>query len=104
MLTHIKRVANNPNAAELLPAYDFLCDATHPNVIGNARFWGMPTNTGRDCIEVISIEREAEFITVAENREKVVWSRGWSAACVKDGFHIGQLAVLQLLLQRWPNP
>lgn len=99
----IKFLSKNPSAHELENVYHYLCEIAHPNVIGNARFWARIEARSEDGSETLSIEPNAEFSTTGEIREKTLWALGWSAACVRNGFEIGQGAV-QEILKRWPKP
>ena len=101
-LTYIQRVSKNPNASELISVYEFLCDLTHPNVLGNARFWAAIDSKNEDGSETLRMERCAESVTTSQIREKTLWAIGWSSACVRNSFEIGQDAV-RMILQRWPR-
>ena len=50
ILNCIQRCSKHPAASDLLPVYEFLCEVAHPNVIGNARFWGKV-----ECLGVASL-------------------------------------------------
>jgi len=90
------------DAVEFASVYSFLCELTHPNALGNARFWAAVEAKNEDGSEVLRMERHAESATTAETREKALWALGWSAICVRNGFEIGQDAV-RMILQRWPR-
>jgi hypothetical protein len=102
ILTPIKKLSKNPNASELEPNYNYLCELAHPNVIGNARFWTCIASKNEDGSETVRMERLSESSTTSEIREKTLWALGWSSACVRNGFEIGQEAI-RLILQRWPK-
>lgn len=95
-------LSKHPNASELKPTYDYLCEVAHPNVIGNARFWAKVEARNEDGSETLSVEPAAESLTTREIREKTLWALGWSAACVRNGFEISQNTVSQIL-KRWPK-
>lgn len=93
-------ISKNPNASELPEVYKFLCDLTHPNALGNARFWGSSTEN-EDGSKTVIIESDAESPLTNEIREKTLWALGWSAVCIRNGFEINQNTV-QIILKRWP--
>jgi hypothetical protein len=94
-------VSKNPNASELPEVYKFLCDLTHPNALGNARFWGSSVINNKDGSKTVTIQRDAESALTKEIREKILWALGWSAVCIRNGFEINQNTV-QIILKRWP--
>jgi hypothetical protein len=101
ILTYIEKIGKNPKAEHIPDLYSFLCDVTHPNILGNARFWGISVT--KDVYSTtMRIERNAEFVVTSEIRGKVLSSLGWSAACVRNAFEIGHDALLRIL-QKWPK-
>jgi len=102
ILTYIQKSAKNSNAAPVQGIYEFLCDVTHPNVLGNARFWAFISSTNKDGSVTLRMEREAEGPSALDIREKILWALGWSGACVRNAFLIGQDAVRQIMT-KWPD-
>jgi len=102
VLTYIQRVSKHPDASDLLQVYEYLCDLAHPNVLGNARFWATVQNNKEGGVPMLRMERYAESAVTEETREKILWALGWSAACIRNGFEIGQKAV-RAILERWPR-
>jgi len=102
VLTYLQRVSKHPDAADLLQVYEYLCDLAHPNVLGNARFWATVRNKKQGGSPILRMERYAESAVTEETREKILWALGWSAACIRNGFEIGQKAV-RAILERWPR-
>lgn len=94
-------VSKNPNASELPEVYKFLCDLTHPNALGNARFWESSAINYEDGSKMIIMQRNAESVLTKEIREKILWALGWSAVCIRNGFEINQKN-MQIILKRWP--
>lgn len=94
-------VSKNPNASMFPEVYSFLCDLTHPNALGNARFWASSVVENEDESKKVRIQRNIESALTKEIREKTLWSLGWSAVCIRNGFEISQNAV-QMILKRWP--
>jgi hypothetical protein len=60
ILNCIQRCSKHPDASDLLPVYEFLCEVAHPNVIGNARFWGKVEEKHIDGSVRIVIDRQTE--------------------------------------------
>jgi len=94
-------ISKNPNASEFPEVYRFLCDLTHPNALGNARFWESSVINNEDGSKTVTIQRDAESALIKEIREKILWALGWSAVCIRNGFEINQNTV-QIILKRWP--
>ena len=95
-------ISKNPNASEFPDVYKFLCGLTHPDMLGNARFWASDVTENEDGSITLRIERQAESALTTEIREKVLWALGWSAVCVRNGVEINQDAVATIL-KRWPK-
>lgn len=88
ILTLIQKLSKNPNAAELLPNYEYLCEVAHPNVIGNLRFWSDIDRIDRYGGEVRILSRELNHQSLAPLINKVLWSLAWSSVCIRNGFEI----------------
>jgi hypothetical protein len=101
-LTTLQKITKNPDAAELLPVYEFLCEIAHPNVIGNAVFWAEMMQKNEDGSETILIKRPYNYDRSREILEKILWSLGWSAVCLRNGFHIIHDAI-EMLVKRFPE-
>lgn len=99
VLTTLQRLTKNPNATDLLPTYEFLCEIAHPNVIGNARFWAEVLRKNDDGSETIRISRQHDSLTNREILGKILWSVGWSAVCLRNGFHLIQDAVAAIIVR-----
>ncbi|MCC7341052.1 MAG: hypothetical protein IT170_08200 [Bryobacterales bacterium] len=96
-LTPIQKLTKNPDAKELLPTYEYLCELAHPNVLGNARFWSHMEEVSTLGAETRVITRFSESDAAAETIEKTVWSIAWSAAVVRNGIYILQPAIANLM-------
>lgn len=100
ILTSIQKVSKHPQASDLLPTYEYLCELAHPNVMGNARFWGKVEAPRYDGSVRIVIEKVPKSSpTVEEITEKVLWALGWSSECVVNAFMINRKA-LELLANK----
>lgn len=99
--SHLKFIAQNPNASALPGVYDYLCDLRHPNMLGNARFWASVEKRYANGSEVVKMERFAEAKNLEMIREKILWALGWSSACLRNGFKMCQEATAAIL-NRWP--
>lgn len=95
ILSYLKRLTKNPNAYDLFEVYEYLCEAAHPNVVGYARFQASEgIKDGNDLII-----RMARDLSVGESQagnkllEHTLWAFGWSAVCIRNGFHIVQASI-----------
>lgn len=95
-------VSKNPHASELSSVYGYLCELTHPNMLGYARFWAAVEAKNEDGSETVRMERYAESITTTKIQEKILWALGWSAVCIRNGFDVCQ-DVVRMILERWPK-
>lgn len=102
ILTTLQKLTKNQNATELFPVYEFLCEIAHPNIIGNAVFWADIVRKNEDGSETIRIKRTHESDRNREVIEKILWSLGWSAACLRNGFHIIHDAI-EIVVKRFPE-
>jgi hypothetical protein len=95
-------LTKNPAAAELFPTYEFLCEIAHPNVIGNAVFWAEVIHKNEDGSETILVKHSYDYEMQREIIEKILWSLGWSAVCLRNGFHIIH-DVIEMVVKRFPE-
>lgn len=102
VLSTLQRLTKNPNAVDLFPTYEFLCEIAHPNVIGNARFWGEALRKNNDGSETIRISRQHDTIANREILQKILWAVGWSAVCLRNGFHLIKEAIATIMV-RFPR-
>jgi len=86
IFTLIQKLSKKPNAGELLPAYEYLCELAHPNVIGNTRFWSHVEYLYDDGSERRLIAKKAKGELVDEIMDKILWSIGWASVCVRNSF------------------
>lgn len=96
ILTLLQRASKNPNAKELLPTYEYLCEVAHPNFVGNVRFWSHVESTGSDGSELRVLSRGADHDSALHIVDKIVWSLGWSAVCIRNAFEIIRTALSDL--------
>lgn len=100
VLTIIQKVTKIPDAKELYPTYEYLCELAHPNVIGNARFWSHIEGINPDGSEKRVISRSAFSDAVGcggETVEKIVWALAWSAAVTVNSRHILEEAYIEFV-------
>ncbi len=86
ILSLIQKLSKKPNASELLPTYEYLCELAHPNVIGNTRFWSHIEHVYDDGSERRLIAKKAKGDLVDEIVDKILWSIGWAAVCTRNSF------------------
>ena len=97
ILTYIQKLSKNPNAEELIPTYEFLCDVAHPSFIGNTRYWSHIDTVYENGSECRTISKYAGDEPTNQILDKVLWSLGWTAACLRNGFEITKEALSQIL-------
>ena len=97
-----KFVAENSNAREFREVYNFLCDLTHPNMLGYARFLGGIIAEKENGSKLVKIERYAESMLTRHIREKILWALSWSSVCIRNGVEIN-LDSVQIILNAWPK-
>jgi len=100
--SNIDFISKNPNAKRIKSIYKTLCDIVHPNVLGNIRYWAFIKSKNPDGSEILQMERQAESSASSALREEILWSLGWSAATVRNGFEISSDAVIKII-DRWPK-
>lgn len=88
IMTSLKRLSKSPNAAELMPNYEFLCDIAHPSFIGNTSYWSHVESVYPDGSQkrVMSRLSDREFNT--EITDKTIWALAWSSVCTRNAFEI----------------
>jgi len=96
ILTIIQKLSKNPNASQLLNKYEFLCELAHPNVIGNTRFWSDDTKINKDGSVTIVVQKRGYSDSKMEIIENIIWGLGWSATCIRNGYHILQETILEI--------
>jgi hypothetical protein len=101
ILSYVQKVSKNPDASKLMEIYECLCDIAHPNALGNARFWTEVQSKNRNGSETVKMERKAESPAAEFIREAILWALGWSSACIRNGFEMGQ-EVVRVIVNRWP--
>lgn len=89
ILTHIENLTKISGYEPLADRYKRLCDVTHPNVLGNARFWSNKVQPYPDGSELRVLERDDVSndlcILILDD---AIWGMSWSAANIRSGFQI----------------
>ena len=82
----LKKIADKEKVKYLEPMYDFLCEATHPNLMGNFQFISTPN--GADFTNPINIiiDKHQSGDASSELLEKTLGAISWSAIAV-SGMH-----------------
>lgn len=88
IMTSLNRLAKNPNAKQLLPTYEFLCDIAHPSFIGNISYWSHVESITPDDRESRVISRLTSRKFNTDILDKTLWSLAWSSECIKNSFII----------------
>jgi len=97
ILTYLKKLTKNPNAKELMPTYEFLCDIAHPSYIGNTRYWSHIDFVYEDGSERRIISKYADNEPTKQILDKILWSLGWTAVCLRNGFEITRHALAHII-------
>lgn len=97
-----KLAAKFPQLSEILTTYEFLCDISHPNVIGNARYWASVESESDEESKILRMERHAESATTLHIIENTLFALAWSAVSIRNSFELGQSSVV-IILDRWPR-
>ncbi|MBL0010012.1 MAG: hypothetical protein IPP22_01420 [Nitrosomonas sp.] len=85
ILTIIKKVSEADNANFLKPTYDYLCEATHPNIVGNAEFWEYPSDAHNSKSFTIKIRSMGCATKQTNFLHMHLGALGWSSACYRNG-------------------
>jgi hypothetical protein len=86
IMTSLNKLAKNPNALELMPTYEFLCDIAHPSFIGNTSYWSHIESVSTDGREKRVISRLTTRYSNTSILDKTLWSLAWSSACIMNSF------------------
>jgi len=74
--------------------YEYLCDITHPSMVGNAIFWGDVSETNGNKIRKLKQDNESElWQTTVDN---ILFAIGLSASSLNLSFLTGQESVLSI--------
>jgi hypothetical protein len=84
ILTILDKLTKKDTADFLRPAYAYLSDATHPNVVGNAEFWEFPTDASNSKPFTVNISTSVSAAAPNELLEYTLASLGWSSACLRN--------------------
>jgi hypothetical protein len=97
ILTMIQKLSKHPNAKELTPRYEYLCELAHPNFVGNARFWSHIKEKHADGSETVVLEQRLDDGIAVDIVENTLWAISWSSICIRNGFNIAQSGVESVL-------
>lgn len=99
ILTIIQKLAKNPNAKNILPLYEYLCEIAHPNKIGNIRFWSHVEQMYSDGSQQVIISRFAQSDITEEILDKTLYGLSWSSAVLRNSFEIISASTQQFLVK-----
>ena len=99
----LQKLTKAPQADQLLPRYEHLCEVARPNVMGNMRFWSDEAEPLPDGSERRTLLRHQETGACRRIVEDSLWAIGWSAGCFRNGFTMLHESI-SLLLRRLPSP
>ena len=92
-MTTLQNLSKNPNAVDLYPVYEYLCEVAHPNMMGNARFWSHVASVDEHGFEKRVISRNADADHVQELVENTLWALAWGSAVIHNAFLITQMSI-----------
>lgn len=96
-LTSIQKLSKKPQAKELLPTYEFLCDIVHPSHIGNTRYWSHVEKIHENGSEQRVLSKLSNHSNSNKILDKILWSLGWSSACIRNSFELNAHGLQQLI-------
>jgi hypothetical protein len=101
-LTQLQKLGKHPDANELVPTYEFLCEISHPNVVGYARFWSESTTQIKGGSAVREISRSANGTLQHELLENTIWALSFGARSISNGYQLihRSLSVLMPWIKR----
>ena len=82
--TILQKLAKHDSAEFLLPAYAYLCEATHPNIVGNSEYCRYPENFTELNDYTISITSAPSKLEPNELMEYTFSALGWSGVCLRN--------------------
>ena len=85
IMTIINKASKADSANFLKPTYDYLCEATHPNIIGNAEFWKYPSSAHKAKSFTIKIHSSSNATEPNELLTRTLGAIGWSSVCFRNG-------------------
>ena len=89
----LKKVADKEKTEYLQPLYDFLCEATHPNLMGNYQFIKTPKNTGfNERVHIVIDQPQTGDATIAL-LERTLGAISWSALVAMQSYDHFQNAI-----------
>jgi hypothetical protein len=88
-LNAIDRISKSPHTEhkQLGEQYAFLCDLTHPNLVGNARFWSEARGTDQEGRSVVEVTNDCDSPLVHAIIEHSLWAFSWSAGMIFQSFN-----------------
>lgn len=96
-LAPIQKLSKHPDAKDLLPTYEYLCEIAHPNLIGNARFWSHIENIDQIGTKKRVISRKSVSDSAEEVILKTIWSLAWSSVTTRNAIYILQGSLKELI-------
>lgn len=96
IITTLQKVSKHPNATELYPTYECLCEVAHPNMMGNARFWSHIESVDSHGYENRVIQRFADADHAHELLENSLWALAWGSVAIYNSFQLVSTSVRSL--------
>lgn len=86
VLGSIRRLSQNEQAKDLLITYEYLCEACHPNVVGNMNYFGGVIELNSDGSKTTLLNRFADSPTSKALIEKSLWALSWSCIATRNAY------------------
>lgn len=84
ILTVLDKLSKHDKENFLLPTYNLLCEAAHPNVIGNNEYLEYPENQSENDSFTIRISKSPTRSKPNELLEHTLGGLGWAAVCQRN--------------------
>ena len=82
----IQRLSKNSVACDLISTYEFLCEAAHPNVIGNICYFDNKNELNIDGSRSKLLNRFAFAAGSKELVEKTLWAISWGCMATENSY------------------
>jgi hypothetical protein len=86
VLDSIKALSINKQAEGLLISYEYLCEACHPNVVGNMNYFDKVLELNSDGSKTTLLNRFADSPTSKDLIEKSLWALSWSCIATRNAY------------------
>ena len=84
ILTVLPKLAKHDSTEFLIPAYEYLSEVTHPNIVGNSEYWEYPESS--KYLKDFTIRITSSPLNLKPNKllEYTLGALGWSGVCQRN--------------------